>query len=92
MYDPELYRDKAEVGHWRERDPLELLTTAMRDDGELDENAFEAMTAEARAEVDRAVDAAEQAPLEPVEDLTRFVYSEAVDDHAILPAQEEAGS
>ena len=25
MYDPERYRDKAEVARWRERDPLELL-------------------------------------------------------------------
>ena len=76
MYDPELYRDKEEVGHWRERDPLELLTAAMRADGELDEDAYVAMAAEAGAEVDRAVEAAEQAPFEAVEDLTRFVYSE----------------
>ena len=92
MYDPELYRDKAEVGHWRERDPLELLTAAMRADGELDEDAFEAMTAEARAEVDRAVDTAEQAPFEPVEDLTRFVYSEAVDPGPTRAGEEGAGS
>jgi len=92
MYDPELYRDKAEVGHWRERDPLELLTAAMRADGELDEDAFEAMTAEARAEVDRAVDTAEQAPFEPVEDLTRFVYSEAVGPGPTRAGEEGAGS
>jgi pyruvate dehydrogenase E1 component alpha subunit len=77
MYDPELYRDKAEVSHWRERDPIELLTTAMHTDGELDDEQLEAMTAAVRAEVDHAVDAAESAPLEPVEDLTRFVYAEA---------------
>ena len=34
------------------------------------------MRAEALAAVDRATEAAEAAPLEPVEDLTRFVYSE----------------
>ncbi|MFZ2013475.1 MAG: pyruvate dehydrogenase (acetyl-transferring) E1 component subunit alpha [Nocardioides sp.] len=77
MYDPELYREKAEVGHWRERDPLELLTAAMRAGSELDDDAVEAMRAEAVAEVDRAVDAAEEAPFEAVDDLTRFVYSEA---------------
>ena len=92
MYDPELYRDKAEVSHWRERDPLELLTAAMRADDELDDDALESMTADARAEVDRAVDAAEDAPLEPVEDLTRFVYSEALDADATRAAEEGAGS
>jgi pyruvate dehydrogenase E1 component alpha subunit len=76
MYDPELYRDKAEVSRWRERDPLELLVTRMRANGELDDAAYDAMTAEVRAEVDRAVDAAEGAAFEPVEDLTRFVYAE----------------
>ena len=34
------------------------------------------------AEVDRAVQAAEAAPFEPVEDLTRFVYSEPVEEVA----------
>jgi pyruvate dehydrogenase E1 component alpha subunit len=79
MYDPELYREKAEVTHWRERDPVELLVVRMRAEGELDDETLEEMTQEARAEVDAAVEAAEAAPLEPVEDLTRFVYSEARD-------------
>jgi pyruvate dehydrogenase E1 component alpha subunit len=34
------------------------------------------MSSEVASEVDRAVAAAEAAPLEPVEDLTRFVHSE----------------
>jgi pyruvate dehydrogenase E1 component alpha subunit len=76
MYDPELYRDKAEVRRWKERDPLELLAKRMLADGQLDDPAREALTAEVGAEVDRAADAAEQAAFEPVEDLTRFVYSE----------------
>jgi pyruvate dehydrogenase E1 component alpha subunit len=80
MYDPELYRDKTEVAHWRERDPIELLTATMRAHGEVDDRELEEMTAAVRAEVDHAVDAAERAPLEPVEDLTRFVYAETVTD------------
>jgi pyruvate dehydrogenase E1 component alpha subunit len=82
MYDPELYRDKAEVGRWRERDPLELLTATMRAETELDDSALEVMTAEVRAEVDRAVEAADAAAYEPVEELMRFVYSEPRDDGA----------
>lgn len=79
MYDPERYRDKAEVARWRERDPLDLLAKQLIESGELTEADREAMVASATAEVDAAVRAAEEAPLEPVEDLTRFVYSETAE-------------
>jgi len=77
MYDPDRYRDKAEIARWRERDPIDLLVRQMTDDGELRGEDLDAMTAEVATEIDLAVAAAEAAPLEPVEDLTRFVYSEA---------------
>jgi pyruvate dehydrogenase E1 component alpha subunit len=76
MYDPERYRDKAEVVHWRERDPIEMLAARLTADGELTPEAREAMAAEVSGEIDRAQAAAEAAPFEPVEDLTRFVYTE----------------
>ena len=38
LYDPELYRDKAEVERWRQRDPIELLARRMREAGELDDD------------------------------------------------------
>ncbi len=76
MYDPDRYRDKAEIARWRERDPLDLLARRMTDDGELTPADLDELSREVNAEVDRAVEAAEAAPLEPVEDLTRFVYSE----------------
>ena len=76
MYDPERYRDKAEVEGWKERDPIEQLVRRMTADGELDDDAREAMEAGVRDEIDRACAAAEAAPVEPVEDLTRFVYAE----------------
>jgi pyruvate dehydrogenase E1 component alpha subunit len=78
MYDPERYRDKAEVAAWRERDPIDLEVRRLREDGVLDDAGLEAMRAEVGAEVDRACEVAEAAPLEPVEELTRFVYSEEV--------------
>ncbi len=31
MYDPDLYRDKAEIEHWKERDPLVVLEARLRD-------------------------------------------------------------
>ncbi|MBY9075573.1 pyruvate dehydrogenase (acetyl-transferring) E1 component subunit alpha [Nocardioides sp. WL0053] len=76
MYDPERYRDKAEVARWRERDPIDLLTHQLTAEGGLSAEARDAMAAEVTAEVDRAVAAAEAAPLEPAEDLERFVYTE----------------
>jgi pyruvate dehydrogenase E1 component alpha subunit len=76
MYDPELYRDKAEVARWKERDPLELLAGRMRADGELDDTGRATMVGEVTAEVDRATEAAERADFEPVDTLTRFVYSD----------------
>ncbi len=76
MYDPDRYRDKAEVARWRERDPIELLARTMADAGELTAADREALVAEVTAEVEAAVQAAEEAPLEAVEDLTRFVHTE----------------
>jgi pyruvate dehydrogenase E1 component alpha subunit len=76
LYDPDRYRDKAEISHWKERDPIPLLAQRMRAAGELDDAAFDALEADVAVELDRAVAAADEAPLEPVSDLTRFVYAE----------------
>jgi len=75
MYDPERYRDSAEVTKWKERDPIELLARRLGS-GEPDAADRRELEAAIGAEIDSAVAAAEAAPLEPVEDLTRFVYSE----------------
>jgi pyruvate dehydrogenase E1 component alpha subunit len=75
MYDPELYRDKAEVEEWKKRDPIDLLTARMLASRELSDTDVQAMTEELTGEIDKAVTAARAAPAEPVEDLTRFVYS-----------------
>jgi pyruvate dehydrogenase E1 component alpha subunit len=80
MFDPELYRDKSEVAEWRERDPIAILANRMTEDGELTDAELEAMRAEVVADVDRAVKTAEAAPLEPVEELTRFVHSESAEE------------
>ena len=79
MYDPELYRDKAEVQEWKHRDPIDLLSAALLAGGmtEADVTAKRAaIEAAVAAEIDGAIAAADAAPVEPVEDLTRFVHSE----------------
>jgi pyruvate dehydrogenase E1 component alpha subunit len=77
MYDPELYRQKAEVEEWKRRDPITLLTEKLQGAGQLPAAILERMEAEIAAEIEDAIAFADAAPLEPVEELTRFVYSEA---------------
>lgn len=74
MYDPELYRDKQEVEAWKLRDPIELLAQRLAAEGVPVEAGRERMEAEIAEEIDAAVAFAEAGALEPVEDLTRFVY------------------
>jgi len=76
MFDPELYRSKEEVGEWMSRDPIELLRGRLSAEGLLSEDDWEAMEEKVGAEVDDAVEFAEEGSWEPVGDLSRFVYSE----------------
>jgi len=76
MFDPELYRTKEEVESWKQRDPLEVFKNRLLAEGTLDEAGWEAMEKEVAEEIDAAVAFAEAGTWEPVEELTRFVYSE----------------
>ena len=76
MFDPELYREKAEVERWKERDPIDLFRARLEEAELLSEEELEAIEAEAAEEVERAIAYAENGTWEPVEELTRFVTSE----------------
>jgi pyruvate dehydrogenase E1 component alpha subunit len=76
MFDPELYRTREEVEEWKKRDPIVLLVKRLKDQGFLDDTGLESLEREVVAEVEEAVAFAEAGTWEPVEDLTRFVYSE----------------
>jgi len=76
MFDPELYRAKAEVEEWKKRDPIPLLISRMRQDSLIHEADIEAIENEVAAEVHDAAAFADAGTLEPITDLTRFVYSE----------------
>jgi pyruvate dehydrogenase E1 component alpha subunit len=76
MYDPDLYRDPAEVAAWRERDPIPALIALLEDRGVLDETSVAEIETQVAAEIEDAVAFAEASPPEPVEDLERFVTSE----------------
>jgi pyruvate dehydrogenase E1 component alpha subunit len=78
MYDPELYREKSEVETWKHRDPLELLRPRLVDAGVADDAVLVSMERDVEAEIDAAVAFAEAGTLEPIDELTRFVYHDAV--------------
>ncbi|HEX9866424.1 MAG TPA: pyruvate dehydrogenase (acetyl-transferring) E1 component subunit alpha [Acidimicrobiia bacterium] len=78
MFDPELYRSKEEVEVWKERDPIELFTRRLITDGGLTEDDLATMESDVAEEIEAAVAFAEAGTWEPVEELTRFVYSEVV--------------
>ncbi|WP_246128076.1 pyruvate dehydrogenase (acetyl-transferring) E1 component subunit alpha [Amycolatopsis rhizosphaerae] len=76
MYDSDRYRDRAEIDRWKERDPIPFLSRIMAAEDGFDPAETAAIESEVDAEIESAVAAAENGELEPVEELTRFVYSE----------------
>ena len=77
MFDPELYRPKEEVALWKARCPIETWTAALRARSILDDEALARMEKAVADEVADAVAFADAAAREPVETLTRYVYSDA---------------
>jgi len=76
MYDPELYRDKHEVEEWKKRDPIPTFIQRLNEEGIWQDEDWARMEQEVAQEISQAVDFAEAGTWEPVEELTRFVYSE----------------
>jgi pyruvate dehydrogenase E1 component alpha subunit len=76
MYDPELYREKQEVEEWKKRDPITRLVQRLKTQELWREEDWHRIEQEVAKEIAQAVDFAEAGSWEPVEDLTRFVYSE----------------
>ena len=71
MFDAELYRAKTEVDAWKLRGPIHTFSARLKQQGDLDEQAFQELDAKAQAEVADAVAFAEAGTLEPVQDLLR---------------------
>jgi pyruvate dehydrogenase E1 component alpha subunit len=76
MYDPELYRDKAEVEEWKKRDPIVALIRRIEADGSKVDADVAEFERQVSKEVAEAIAFAEAGTWEPTEDLQRFVYSE----------------
>ena len=71
MFDAELYRDKGEVEEWKTRDPIVL----MRQRSGIGDPEFASLDAEVNEEIAAAVAFAESGTWEPVDQLTRDVYT-----------------
>lgn len=81
MYDPDRYRDKAEIEAWKHRDPIALAIDRLREErgtelGPALDEAVAAIEADANDELDAAIEFADASPLEPLDDLLRFVTTE----------------
>ncbi|MBZ0259761.1 MAG: pyruvate dehydrogenase (acetyl-transferring) E1 component subunit alpha [Hyphomicrobiales bacterium] len=75
MFDPDLYRDKAEVERWKERCPIERFRQWLLTTGTLHESEIAAIENAIADAVENAVKFAEVSPWEPEGDLTRDVLT-----------------
>lgn len=75
MYDPELYRGRAEVEEWKKRDPIALETARLRTEGLLFPQDEKAIAQNVEDRVKEAVAFAEAGAWEPVEDLLKDVHT-----------------
>jgi pyruvate/2-oxoglutarate/acetoin dehydrogenase E1 component len=75
MFDPQLYRPKAEVEEWRAKGPIARFQTWLEQNGLLHSAEIAEIEAETEAEIAQAIAFAEAGTDEPVTDLTHFVMS-----------------
>jgi pyruvate dehydrogenase E1 component alpha subunit/2-oxoisovalerate dehydrogenase E1 component len=80
MFDAELYREKAEVEEWKKRDPILMFERYLESERLLTPGDLAELERSVEKEIDEAVAFAESGTWEPIEDLTRFVYSERKED------------
>ncbi|MDO9554195.1 pyruvate dehydrogenase (acetyl-transferring) E1 component subunit alpha [Rhodonellum sp.] len=76
MFDAELYRDKKEVEEWKKADPIPAFQDYLLKQKLITKTELEKISARVDKEVQEASDFAEAGTWEPLEDLTKFVYSE----------------
>jgi pyruvate dehydrogenase E1 component alpha subunit len=75
MFDAQLYREKSEVEAWRQRCPIDTFRQRVQAADLLDERAVTEIETAVAAEIEAAVAFAEAGTWEPLETLTRDVYT-----------------
>jgi len=78
MFDAQLYRQRAELETWRQRDPILRLQSWLAETAMLHADEVERIEAEVAAEIDAAVAFAEAGTLEDVKELERFTIMDRV--------------
>ena len=73
--DPDLYRTKDEIEQWKNRDPITTLIARLRETESLNDADLAEIEQGVEADVEEAVAFGEAGPWEPVENLTRDVYT-----------------
>jgi 2-oxoisovalerate dehydrogenase E1 component alpha subunit len=71
-----LYRSREEIQAWRERDPISMLGSYLREAGLLTNELEAEIQARVKVQVNDATDYAEAAPYPRTEDLMKHVYAE----------------
>ena len=76
MFDAELYREKTEVEEWKKRDPIPAFEKYLSDQQLINESDLKTLDEQIELEIQQAVEFAEAGTLEPIEELSHFVYSD----------------
>jgi TPP-dependent pyruvate/acetoin dehydrogenase alpha subunit len=76
MFDPQLYRTKAEVEEWKKRDPITRFTAWLQGTGAVHEGDLAAIESATATEITVGVAFAVAGTWEPAETLTKDVYAE----------------
>jgi pyruvate dehydrogenase E1 component alpha subunit len=76
MFDAELYRDKQEVEEWKKKDPIPQFQKYLLEKQWITQADIQAFEMKIEMKIKLAVDFAEAGTWEPLDQLTKFVYSE----------------
>jgi len=72
--DPEIYRDKAEVEEWQQKDPIETFAKRLLDAGLIEDDHLEKLREEVEEQVKEAVAFADASPEPPLDSLYDNLY------------------
>jgi pyruvate dehydrogenase E1 component alpha subunit len=89
MCDPRRCRSRDEVRQWQRHDPIPALAGHLRESGLLGNDDLAGLERTVAADIDAAVAFADAGSLEPVHELTRFVYADPRRRTATGPGRRE---
>ncbi|MGM0545419.1 MAG: pyruvate dehydrogenase (acetyl-transferring) E1 component subunit alpha [Bacteroidota bacterium] len=75
MFDPERYRSKQEIKEWKKKDPITTYADYLKEEGLLNDKELDQLNKQVTEEVEASVQFAENGTDEPIEDITKYVYS-----------------